>query len=283
LEGEFEQDMSNLSITQSQDRRSLPGVIAQSAQRTGVDFQYLMAQAQLESGMRPDAKASTSSATGLYQFVEQTWLGLVDEKGDEYGLGWAQDAITRNRNGKYVIADQAQKSSILALRNDPALSASLAGEFAKDNGAYLAKRIGREPASVDLYLAHFLGPAGAGKFLNALDADPHAPAAPSFANAAQSNRSIFYNKSGGARSFQDIRNLFAQKLEDASMSAGNGNSFPTAGNNLPQSQKPAPMVQPADYLRIAKNHINDQSNSEKSKPFDEQARVAYLMLASLGL
>tara|TARA_R110000772_G_scaffold18400_33_gene51853 strand:+ start:7209 stop:8060 length:852 start_codon:yes stop_codon:yes gene_type:complete len=283
LEGEFEQDMSNLSITQSQDRRSLPGVIAQSAQRTGVDFQYLMAQAQLESGMRPDAKASTSSATGLYQFVEQTWLGLVDEKGDEYGLGWAQDAITRNRDGKYVIADQAQKSSILALRNDPALSASLAGEFAKDNGAYLAKRIGREPASVDLYLAHFLGPAGAGKFLNALDADPHAPAAPSFANAAQSNRTIFYNKSGGARSFQDIRNLFAQKLEDASMSAGNGNSFPTAGNNLPQSQKPAPMVQPADYLRIAKNHINDQSNSGKSKPFDDQARVAYLMLASLGL
>lgn len=275
--------MSNLSITQSHERRSLPNVIAQSAQRNGVDFKYLMAQAQLESGMRPDARANTSSATGLYQFVEQTWLGLVKEKGEDYGLGWAQDAISQNRNGKFIIADKAQKSSILALRNDPALSANLAGEFARDNSAYLENRIGREPASVDLYLAHFLGPAGAGKFLSGFDANPHAPAAPSFANAARSNRAIFYNKAGGARSFQDIRNLFAKKLEDASMLAGSGNSFPMAGQNLPQSQRPLPMVQPADYLRIAKNHVNDQSQSEKPKPFDESARVAYLMLASLGL
>tara|TARA_R110000824_G_scaffold20915_8_gene78456 strand:+ start:790 stop:1617 length:828 start_codon:yes stop_codon:yes gene_type:complete len=275
--------MSNLSITQSSERRSLPNVIAQSAQRNGVDFKYLMAQAQLESGMRSDAKATTSSATGLYQFVEQTWLGLVKEKGGDYGLGWAQDAISQNRNGKFTISNNAQKSSILALRTDPTLSANLAGEFARDNSDYLENRIGREPESVDLYLAHFLGPAGAGKFLNALDANPHAPAAPSFANAAQSNRSIFYDKTGGARSFQDIRSLFARKLENASMLAGGGNNFPTAGRNLPQSQKPMPMVQPADYLRIAKNHINDQSNSEKSKPFDESARVAYLMLASLGL
>ena len=275
--------MSNLSITQSYERRSLPNVIAQSAQRNGVDFKYLMAQAQLESGMRPDAKANTSSATGLYQFVEQTWLGLVKQKGGDYGLGWAQDAISQNRNGKFTIADKDQKSSILALRNDPALSANLAGEFARDNSDYLENRIGREPQSVDLYLAHFLGPAGAGKFLNAFDASPDAPAAPSFANAAQSNRSIFYDKSGDPRSFREIRNLFARKLDDASMMAGGGNSFPAAGKNLPQSQKPLPMVQPADYLRIAKNHINDQSSPDKSKPFDETARVAYLMLATLGL
>ncbi|WP_339827495.1 transglycosylase SLT domain-containing protein [uncultured Parasphingorhabdus sp.] len=275
--------MSNLSITQNYERRSLPNVIAQSAQRNGVDFKYLMAQAQLESGMRPNAKANTSSATGLYQFVEQTWLGLVKEKGGDYGLGWAQDAISQNRNGKFTITDEDQKSSILALRTDPTLSANLAGEFARDNSEYLENRIGREPESVDLYLAHFLGPAGAGKFLNAFDANPNAPAAPSFANAAQSNRSIFYDKSGGARSFKEIRNLFARKLDDASMLAEGGNSFPVAGKNLPQSQDTLPMVQPADYLRIAKNHINDQSSTNKSKPFDETAQVAYLTLATLGM
>ncbi|WP_417593975.1 transglycosylase SLT domain-containing protein [Parasphingorhabdus sp.] len=275
--------MSNLSITQNYERRSLPHVIAQSAQRNGIDFKYLMAQAQLESGMRSDAKASTSSATGLYQFVEQTWLGLVKEKGGDYGLGWAQDAISQNRNGKFTIADKAQKSSILGLRNDPVLSANLAGEFARDNRAYLENRIGREPESVDLYLAHFLGPAGAGKFLNAFDSNPAAPAAPSFANAARSNRSIFYTKAGDARSFEDIRNLFARKLDNASTLAGSGNDFPAVGKNLPQARESLPMVQPADYLRIAKNHINDQGNSDKSKPLNESARVAYLMLASLGL
>lgn len=275
--------MSNLSITPDFERRSLPAVIARSAQRNGVDFKYLMAQAQLESGMRPEAKAATSSATGLYQFIEQTWLGLVKEKGGAYGLDWAQDAISQNRNGKFIVADKSQKSSILALRNDPTLSANLAGEFARDNSAYLERRIGRAPESVDLYLAHFLGPAGAGKFLKAHEADPHASAAVGFPGAARANRSIFYDQAGGPRSFRDIRNLFAKKLDNASMLASGGNNFPNAGKNLPQPQKPLPMVQPADYLRIAKNHVSGQNSSEQSRPFNESAVVAYLTLASLGI
>ncbi len=274
--------MSNLSITPAFERHNLQSMIARSAQRNGVDFHYLMAQAQLESSMRPDAKASSSSATGLYQFVEQTWLGLVKQKGDQYGLGWAQNAISQDRHGKFLVADKGQKSSILALREDPKLSANLAGEFARENSAFLQSKLGREPESVDLYLAHFLGPAGAGKFLKAFDANSQAAAAPSFPSAARANRSIFYDKSGDARSFQAIRNLFISKLENASIQAS-GNNFPVSGNRLPQTDRPLPMVQPADYLRIAKNHINDQSRSETAKPFNESARLAYLMLTSLGM
>ena len=274
--------MSNLSITANYERRDLPSVIAQSAQRNGVDFKYLMAQAQLESGMRPDAKANSSSATGLYQFVEQTWLGLIKQKGDGYGLSWAQNAISADRNGKFRVPDKALKSSILALRNDPTISANLAGEFARENGSYLENRIGRQPQSVDLYLAHFLGPAGAGKFLEAFEANPHAPAAPAFSSAARSNPSIFYDKAGNARSFQAIRNQFITKLANASIQAS-GNNFQPGGKILPQSDKPVPMVQPADYLRIAKNHINDQSDPETPRPVSQSARVAYLMLTSMGM
>lgn len=275
--------MSNLSITQRYEQGSLPNVIARAAERNGVDFNYLMGQAQLESGMRPDAKASTSSATGLYQFLEQTWLGLVKDKGDEYGLGWAKDAISQNGKGRFVVADSAQKSNILALRNDPQIAASLAGEFARDNSSYLQQRIGREPESVDLYLAHFLGPAGSAKFLSRMDASPHAPAAPAFGAAAAANPSIFYDKAGSSRSYQDIRTGFARKLDNAAMQAASGNFLPVNGKTLPPSEKSLPMVQPSDYLRIAKNHINDQNHSDKSKPFNEPARAAYLMLASLGI
>lgn len=275
--------MSNLSITQSYEQGNLPNVIARAAERNGVDFDYLIGQAQLESGMRSDAKASTSSATGLYQFLEQTWLGLINEKGDEYGLGWAKDAISQNGKGQFIVADNAQKSNILALRNDPAIAANLASEFARDNSAYLQKRIGWKPESVDLYLAHFLGPAGSAKFLNRFDANPNAPAAPSFSRAAAANPSIFYDKAGTARSFQDIRTGFARKLDNAAMQAGSGNFFPAKGKTLPPAEKSLPMVQPSDYLRIAKNHINDQNHSDMSKPFNEPARVAYLMLASLGM
>lgn len=275
--------MSNLSITNLTERRDLTGVIAQSAQRTGVDFQYLIAQAQLESGMQADAKAQTSSATGLYQFIEQTWLGLVKEKGDDYGLGWAQNAISKSPNGQLNVADSAQKTAILALRNDPEISANLAGEFARDNGAYLEQKTGRKPESVDLYLAHFLGPAGAAKFLSSMDSDSNASAASAFPRAAQANRNIFFDRAGSARSFEAIRGRFERKLADAVDVVGNGNSLPAGGNNLPQSDGSPRMVQPADYLRIAQAHIKDKSHLNLPKPFSEPARAAYLMLATLGM
>ncbi|QTD55447.1 transglycosylase SLT domain-containing protein [Parasphingorhabdus cellanae] len=275
--------MSNISITNAIPRGDLPSVIAQSAQRTGVDFQYLIAQAELESGMRPDAKAQTSSATGLYQFIEQTWLGLVKENGGKYGVGWAQDAISRNGNGKLNVADNAQKASILALRNNPELSANLAGEFARDNGAYLEQQTGRKPESVDLYLAHFLGAAGAAKFLNEMDGNPGAPAAASFPQAARANRNIFFNRAGEARSLEAIRGRFEQKLSDAVERIGIGNPLPTSGNVLPPSESTARTVQPADYLRIARAHAADQNEMNRSKPFSEPARAAYLMLATLGM
>ncbi len=272
--------MSNLSITNLTERSKLPGVIAQSAQRTGVDFQYLVAQAQLESGMRADAKAQTSSATGLFQFIEQTWLGLVKEKGAQYGLGWAQAAISKNGNGQLTVADKTQKSGILALRNNAELSANLAGEFARDNGHYLEQKTGRKPESVDLYLAHFLGPAGAAKFLNKMDNNPNAPAASAFPQAARTNHNIFFNSAGDARSFEAIRGRFEHKLADAVELVGRGNGLPTYGNILPQSNVTSRTVQPEDYLRIAQAHIKDQSHS---KPFSEPARAAYLMLATLGM
>lgn len=275
--------MSSLSITNQLEKRDLPSVIRQSAHRTGVDFNYLVAQAQLESGMRPNAEANTSSATGLYQFIEQTWLGLVKEKGQEYGIGWAQNAISSNSKGHLSVANKSLKSSILALRKDPELAANLAGEFASDNSVYLEQRIGRKPESVDLYLAHFLGPAGAAKFLKRMDENPSASAAPNFQKAARANYNIFFDRAGRARSYQDIRDRFDDKLSKAVKVAGVGNNLPLAGKSLPQGDTDHRTVQPADYLRIASMQLEGQKNLSSSKPFSEPARAAYLMLASLGM
>ncbi|GAB5486473.1 MAG: hypothetical protein Pars2KO_00430 [Parasphingorhabdus sp.] len=275
--------MPNLSIINSNERRDLPSVIKQSASRTGVDFNYLIAQAQLESGMRPDAQAKTSSATGLYQFVEQTWLGLVKEKGHEYGIGWAQNAISPNSNGHFTVASKSLKSSILELRKDPELAANLAGEFARDNSRYLEQKTGNKPESVDLYLAHFLGPAGAAKFLTRMEEDPSSAAAPSFQKAARANRNIFYDRTGQPRSYREIRDRFDSKLSNAVQLVGVGKSSPFAGNRLPDDDFGQRTVQPSDYLRIAQMQLEGQKNLSSSKPFSEPARAAYLMLASLGM
>jgi hypothetical protein len=71
--------------------------IAHAARETGMDFQYMLAQAKIESALNPDAKASTSSAAGLYQFTRDTWLRTLDAHGDKHGLGWASAAISGGR------------------------------------------------------------------------------------------------------------------------------------------------------------------------------------------
>ena len=68
---------------------SIRGVVEAAIQRasnaTGVDFGFLMGAARRESGYNPSAKAKTSSATGLFQFVDQTWLATLKRHGAKYG------------------------------------------------------------------------------------------------------------------------------------------------------------------------------------------------------
>jgi hypothetical protein len=188
--------------------------IADAAVRTGVSFDYLMDQARIESGMRPDARAATSSATGLYQFTKQSWLGTVKAHGAAHGLDWAAAAISQDARGHYSVADPAMREAVLNLRNQPEAAAAMAAEFAADNHDYLTTRLSSAVAPVDLYLAHFLGAAGAAQFLEAHRADPEQAAAPLFPAAANANRTVFYRADGAPRSLRELRERFAAKLGD---------------------------------------------------------------------
>mgnify|MGYP003730126369 FL=1 len=250
--------------------------IAMASRRTGVDFGYLLGQAKIESSLNPTARASTSSATGLYQFVDQSWLAVVDKHGAEYGLGWAADAIQRGNNGRYYVADPDLRQQILDLRKHPETASVMAAEHAADNKAYLEQRLGRGTESVDLYLAHFLGVGGASKFLSAYDRAPGATAASMFPAAAAANRSIFYDRSGNARSFADIRDRFAAKLQKGVDTIGGDIQYADA--SLPSGAK---TVQPADYVRIETQRLAQQPDVTVA-PQPQTARLAYLMLATLG-
>jgi Transglycosylase SLT domain len=161
--------------------------------KTGADFDFLMKMAQRESSLNPNAKAKTSSAAGLFQFIEQTWLGAVKQYGARHGLeGFASD-ISRGSNGKFTVANEARREEILDLRFNPNASAALAGELANNNQSYLENRLGRAAKAADLYAAHFLGPAGAVKLLSAASTMNAAELLP---QAAAANKPVFYD---GAR------------------------------------------------------------------------------------
>src|SRR5258708_17844510 len=68
--------------------------IRQASQSTHTDFGYLMAQAAQESGFQSNAKASTSSATGLFQFIDSTWLDMVRQHGAKHRIGQLPEPIT---------------------------------------------------------------------------------------------------------------------------------------------------------------------------------------------
>jgi hypothetical protein len=174
-----------------------------------------MDKARLESGFQTHASASTSSAQGLYQFTAGTWLGTLKKHGPEHGLGWAASAIQSNGRGGWTISDPNQRAEILELRNNPEWAALMAAEHSSDNREEILAATGREPADVDLYLAHFLGLKGAIRFLKNWDNDPAAPAASLFPEAAKANQKVFYADDGRARSLDEIRTRFARKFEQS--------------------------------------------------------------------
>ena len=119
--------------------------IRSGARSTGTEFDYLLATAKRESSLDPSAKAATSSATGLFQFIEQTWLGTMKNAGPKLGLSAYADAITARPNGTYAVEDATTRQTILDLRRDPAVAATMAGALTQRNGEALTAALGREP------------------------------------------------------------------------------------------------------------------------------------------
>ena len=195
-------------IAAIQGSTTVVSAIKRASQSTGAGFDLLMKVAARESSLNPEAKAGTSSAAGLFQFIEQTWLSAVKKYGDQHGLESFAKDINRTASGKLEVADASRKDAILNLRFDPDVSASMAGELTKENAGYLSNKIGREASSTELYLAHFLGPAGAVKLLSAAANTKAADLLPA---AARANTNVFY-EDGRAKTVAEIIQSTAKSM-----------------------------------------------------------------------
>ncbi|MFZ4605481.1 MAG: transglycosylase SLT domain-containing protein [Caulobacter sp.] len=237
-------------------RGVVEAAIQRASQATGVDFSFLMRTANRESGYNPAAKAATSSAAGLFQFTEQTWLATLKAHGSKYGYARYADLITRGNDGRYRVAGDDARKAVMNLRFDPHAASLMVGEMTTDNAAYLAGRIGRQPSAGELYAAHFLGPQGSARLITATRTTPGASAASLFPDAAAANRSIFY-RDGRPLTVADVYNNLTRTAGDAGA---------------------APAVQPDQgFLQYAGARRSDQASRE------QEALVEFILRGSQGV
>jgi hypothetical protein len=204
--------------------------IKQAATTTGTSFQYLLTTAKMESDFNPKAVATTSSASGLFQFIGQTWLGTVKEAGALLGYGQYADAITKSSSGGYSVSDPTARTAIMKLRNDPDASSAMAGVLTQSNSFKLTGMIGRRPTDSELYMAHFMGVGGAAKLISNAEDNPQASGARLFPNAAAANRSIFYDSTGRARSVSEVYSVLVSRYASAANSPATRTAMASVGD-----------------------------------------------------
>lgn len=152
----------------------LAAILAASA-LTGLDPALLLAIARDESDFRPDARSPLSTATGLFQFIERTWL----------------DAWARFGEAIPLAARPRLRGAILELRRDPWAASAMAALTIRDGVAELERRLGRRLRLGEAFLPHFLGLAAAERLLRAVETEPHRDMSDDLARAIRLNRPRF--------------------------------------------------------------------------------------------
>lgn len=164
-----------------------PDIINQAAKVAGVNPLVMMTMAMIESSLNPNASAKTSSAKGLYQFLDGTWKDMMRKYANKYGIPDGTDQF------------------------DPVASSLLGAEFLKENAKVSESVLNRPASAVDYYIPHFFGAGGARTFYRHLTQNPNAPAAQSMSKQARANKPIFY-KNGKPRSFAEVYQYFTSKM-----------------------------------------------------------------------
>ena len=230
-------------ITPAEAATRVTSALKGAAEATGAGFDYLLRTARRESSLNPTAQAPTSSARGLFQFIDQTWLEVLKEEGPKLGLADAAADVTKTASGKYTVADPQRRAELLALRDDPQASALLAGAFTRRNADAFQSSVGRAPTEGELYVAHFMGAKGAADLVGLASKSPEAAAADAFPAQAAANRAIFFDK-GRARSALEVYGRLT------ALGAAKG---------APSSEPVTPSIRVASAMQAVKADLSEQA------------------------
>lgn len=143
-------------------------IIRDAATTVGIRPDWAVAIAKTEAkDLSPDSKNPRSSASGLFQFTDETWKESVGKWGKKHSV-LDDDVFDANSNSV------------------------MGAEFTKSNMEKLSKLLGREPTLSEVYLAHFSGFTGASKVLSKIKDNPNVLASEVWSKKAQEqNPTIF--------------------------------------------------------------------------------------------
>ena len=233
-------------------RSVVEAAIQRASTATGVDFSFLLGTAKRECAFNPEAHAKTSSAAGLFQFVDQTWLATLKQHGAKYGYARYADLIQQGSDGRFHVDGAEARRTVMDLRLDPHAASLMAGELASDHASYLRGRMGRDPTVGELYAAHVLGPQGSAKLIEAVRANPSVTAASLFPDAAASNRGLFYHDGRAVSAGELYANLTRAPMGDAPMVSS------------PRSVGPAAAPRDDGFMQYASARRIDRAEQEQA-------------------
>lgn len=270
-------NLSDLSALKNRAGEKIAASIQNASAKTGVDFSYLLQQAKVESNFNSNAQAKTSSATGLFQFIEATWLSMVKEHGAKYGLSDYASKISNNG----TVASASDKAAILALRKDPQIASCMAAEYAKENQDHLKNTVGGDIGCTELYLAHFMGAGGASKFIDAYRDTPNAKAASLFPDEAKANKAVFYNANGSSKTVSEVYAFFDKKFtidESGAATQLAGQLTGTSGSATTGSIKTASITVNPNVNRPSRVDVFDETSGTWVKSSNQNYIDATLAL-----
>lgn len=253
-------------------------LIDEVAKMTGMDPKLLATVMGVESGFKSGAAAGTSSAKGLFQFIDETWDYMVAKYGKQYG-------ISANTSPYDVRAN-----------------AIMGALFLKENMGILKNSLKRDPTAADLYASHFMGPTGAVKFLSM---DQNAIAAQAFPKAAAANTNVFYNPDSTPRTVGEIYNYINNRMSatnrsfgiDVNMTASaSGNRMPSGylsnpipttglapmGANKELNQTPTPDTKPRVPNPATRSVLSDVDVSKFEQPAAPTAPAATAAMRAIS-
>lgn len=167
--------------------QTVGSAIKEASNKVGVDESIMLAMAKQESGFNPSAKAGTSSAKGLYQFIDSTWNSMVSR---------FSKSFPELLRGPY-----------------DALASAVAGAlYIKENATFLKKN-NIPVTGTNIYASHFLGAGGARTLLTA---PPNQIAAevPGLKAPAAANKNIFFvkGKTDNPRTVEQVIEVLYNKV-----------------------------------------------------------------------